>query len=252
MPDVEHAFISFNYDLILDRAVQRIMPSWNPASGYGIDMPFFVEGDPPAQGDGAVEWVTAEPFVSAPQGRARILKPHGSLNWILPYKLPYEQAPEGLRFFDGPPIIPLTPEHAIRYWPSTQDFQPVALPGEMPTAVGVCILPPSSAKRTALPFLKQTREMEGDALTEADEIVLIGWSVPATDRDQAELITAAVGSRKKPLKRLTVVNRGEHVTYFERVATLFGANPSSMSICNSGFVDFAASLQAPGCARHWR
>jgi hypothetical protein len=47
IPDAEHAFINFNYDLILDRAVQKL-PSdlWSPDTGYGIEIPFFVTDDP--------------------------------------------------------------------------------------------------------------------------------------------------------------------------------------------------------------
>jgi hypothetical protein len=244
LPDAEHTFISFNYDLILDRAVERLSSGWGPATGYGIEIPFCVKDDLPLieKKGGAVDSVPAAPFAVASAGRLRILKPNGSLNWLVPYQTPYEQPREGLRFSDGPLIVPVTPEGAIRYWPSTHDSQHVTLPGNLPTNIGVCILPPSPAKRGELSFLKRCREMENEALTNADEVIVIGWSVPETDNDQGDLIKATTGNRRNPLKRITVVNRGEVTAYFRRVAELFGVDALSMRIYNSGFVDFAAGF----------
>jgi hypothetical protein len=244
MPDTEHTFISFNYDLILDRTMQRLSSDWGPATGYGIEIPFCVNDDLPLiekQG-GAVDSVPAARFPVASASRLRILKPHGSLNWLVPYQTPYEQPLEGLRFSDGPLIVPVTPEGAIRYWPSTHNFQPVTLPGNLPTEIGVCILSPSSAKRSELSFFKRCRKMENEVLTNANEVIVIGWSVPETDLDQGDLIKAAIGNRRGPLKRITVVNRGAATAYFQRVAELFGVDALSMRIHNSGFVDFAAGL----------
>lgn len=247
MPDTEHTFISFNYDLILDRAVQELSLDWGPATGYGIGIPFYVQDDlPQAQPQsGAVDSVPAKPFRVMPSSRLRVLKPHGSLNWLVPYKEPYEHQPQGLGLSDGPVIVPVTPDGALRYWPSTRDYQAVSLPGELPTDVGVCILPPSSAKSSELSFLKLSRDKETEALATADEVVVIGWSMPDTDHDQADLIRAVIERRSeqgRPLSGITVVNRGATTTYFQRVAELFGVDASSLHIHNAGFSDFAAAL----------
>src|SRR5579859_7262701 len=70
-------------------------------------------------------------------------------------------------------------------------------------------------RRSELSFVKASRGAEAAALAEADEIFVIGWSVPETDIDQADLIERAVGERRKPLQNLTVVNWNAPATYFD-------------------------------------
>ena len=42
-----HVFISFNYDLALDRAVERAARGlWQPKDGYGFEFPSYTIGDP--------------------------------------------------------------------------------------------------------------------------------------------------------------------------------------------------------------
>jgi hypothetical protein len=241
----QHTFVSFNYDLILDFAVQRASVEWKPDTGYGFNIPFYVADDlPPAEKEaGTLDFVQAMKFArGATAGKVTILKPHGSLNWLVPYQTPYAQTPQGVKFLDKPPIMPLTRAGAVRYWCSNHNFQYISLPDEMPTEIGICILPPSSAKRSELSFVKASREAECNALTYADEVVVIGWSVPETDIDQAELIKRAVKRRSKQLQSLTIVNWKASPTYFDRLAGLFQVDSSLLRIYNSGFVDFAAGV----------
>lgn len=241
----QHTFVSFNYDLILDLAVQRASVEWKPDTGYGFNIPFYVAADLPPHEEAAamLDFVQALKFASgATAGKVTILKPHGSLNWLVPYQTPYAQTPQGVKFLDKPPIMPLTTAGAVRYWCSNHNFQYIALPDEMPTEIGICILPPSSAKRSDLCFVKASREAECNALTSTDEVVVIGWSVPETDIDQAELIERAVKRRSKPLQSLTIVNWKAPRTHFDRLAGLFQVDSRSLRRCNSGFVDFAAGL----------
>jgi hypothetical protein len=170
------------------------------------------------------------------------LKPHGSLNWLVPYVTPYVRTPQGLKFLDVPPILPLTAKGAIRYWCSSHNFQKLALPGELATEVGVCILPPSQAKRSELSFVRASREAEATALASADEVFVVGWSVPETDSDQQELIGHAIAARSKPLERVTIVNWKAPDTYFDKLARLFQVDSRLLRKCNSGFIDFVAGL----------
>jgi hypothetical protein len=242
--DTRHTFVSFNYDLILDGSVQKTSPEWKPDAGYGFNIPFYVADDlPPTEKmAGTLDFVRAIPFASATASTITILKPHGSLNWLVPYVSPYAQTPQGVKFLDMAPIVPMTTSGSVRYWCSSHNFQYIALPDEMPTQVGVCILPPSSAKQSELSFVRTSREAESAALASADEVVVIGWSVPETDIDQAELIERTVKARNKPLQSLTVVNRNAPSTYFERLARLFGVDSRSLRIYNSGFIEFTAVL----------
>jgi hypothetical protein len=61
---------------------------------------------------------------------------------------------------------------------------------------------------------------------------------PATDLDQKELIDRAIRSRKKPLQRLTVVNKDAALEYFDRLGRLFQVKSTERVDYNHGFVDF--------------
>lgn len=68
---------------------------------------------------------------------------------------------------------------------------------------------------------------------------ILGWSIPETDSDQVELIRSSVGDSLRRLRRLTVVNRAAGAEYYNRVASLFHVDRSSLRVFNSGFCDFA-------------
>jgi hypothetical protein len=73
-----HIFVSFNYDLALDRAVGNASDGmWQPRNGYGFEFPFYTM-------EAANDAVSARFTVELPTGsrRIQILKPHGSLNWM--------------------------------------------------------------------------------------------------------------------------------------------------------------------------
>jgi len=240
-PDAQHTFVSHNYDLALDRAIQHVSSGgWRPADGYGFTIPYSVEDDPEPVKDGAFAGVQARPL-SPRAGRPSsitILKPHGSLNWLVPYKVPYQHGSYGLELQPGPVIVPLTMSGELRYWPSTGNFQPVKCPGDSPHDVGICILPPIAGKQAPLPFLKATHELQTRGIREASACYVIGWSMPATDTDQESLIRCAIQGRATELEKVIVVNRGERPEYFERVASVFGVASNKLTIFNCGFRDF--------------
>lgn len=77
-----HTFVSFNYDLVLDYAVLNASPaSLSLELFYGLQ----------SGGLGAPGMVTP-----------RVIKPHGSLNFIVPIKVPYEHTARGLALDNGP------------------------------------------------------------------------------------------------------------------------------------------------------
>lgn len=65
-------FISFNYDCLLDRAVMtQAGRRWSAAQGYGFDV------------SGALQaWQDHSGMGRFPANPIKILKPHGSLNWV--------------------------------------------------------------------------------------------------------------------------------------------------------------------------
>ena len=212
-----HVFVSFNYDLALDRAVEIASGgTWQPRDGYGFEFPFYH--------DGATERCTAELAPGSP--RIRILKPHGSLNWL-------RRRPNGVMLADGGidaphmviPLKMIPPNNwELRYWPSPDQFREE-----------IVIAPPSPTKPSIIPRL---RDAEIDAVTKADEVLVIGYSMPTTDEDQWNLIKDAVTARSAAIPKLTIINCNSRPEYFQRIWSLF--RPQCVCTFNHGFAEFSA------------
>jgi hypothetical protein len=242
-----HTFVNFNYDLILDRTAQetasRASPAaclWHPSTGYRFEIGWYVHsGEAPRSGCEA----QAQPLVPEPHVNLVILKPHGSLNWIACHD-------ENHKGFD--PNKPLflalkDPSNGeVNYWhPRPQEcvniiYRGPAGSGEFAAAHGsIFLVPPTRvAKEGRLAFLTKTREAEKAAVSEADEVFVIGWSMPVTDQDQICTIRCCIAEREKALESTTVINRGERPEYFERIAETFGVARSALRVFNNGFSDY--------------
>src|SRR5207244_2753332 len=118
-----------------------------------------------------------------------ILKPHGSLNFVFPFEGNYN-------FRDGSTITILSETGAITYYQGF-DLRHVALEhNAMPEANrGLYLVPPTSAKKSGLASIKTIRTKVMQALQEADEIYVIGWSMPPTDEDQQQFLKEAISTR---------------------------------------------------------
>jgi hypothetical protein len=106
--------------------------------------------------------------------------------------------------------------------------------------VGPGIIVPLRRKDATLAILKQVREQEFAAVTQATEAFVLGWSMPATDEDQRSLIRYAASLRDKPFKRLVVVNLNQQPEYFEHIADTFIVEYSAVETWNDGFKDYLA------------
>jgi hypothetical protein len=240
-----HTFVSFNYDLVLDRAIQAsVRPAVDLASLYGFQIDFYIVEDPPDDRGGP--WY--RPAQALPWGfqghageRIRILKPHGSLNWLVRRARPGEAsvAPAHQR---ERVVLPLTESGEIRYCASTSRRQEVELPDRSAMGVEPAILTPTSAKAADRQFFVRVRELEEKAIREAEEVFVLGWSIPRTDRDQECLIRGSVAERPRPFSSVTAVNYGAGVEYFERVRDVFGAGTASLHVFNAGFRDYVKRL----------
>lgn len=248
-----HTFISFNYDLILDRTVQRIARDrfehecWVPSTGYGFPIEFFVDEEPVPAQNGFQSYPHGRQYPPMPCINVEILKPHGSLNWLVPHK-DHKVVEYGVALNDGPVFTPLTQNGGVDYWRSYNSCDNLVYeranapncPGEH---IGICVLPPMPpAKQPVLGFLKSTRCKEEAAVRDADDFYILGWSMPKTDRDQLELIKGAIAARKRPIERVVVVNWGESPEYFSYVQETFGVAESNLEKHNVGFRDFAERL----------
>jgi len=250
-----HTVVDFNYDLILDRTAQKVASHaapleclWHPSTGYGFEIGWYVYS---GESGGSAEEAQAHPLALKPHGNLVILKPHGSLNWIACHD-------ENHKGFD--PNKPLflalkdLTDGGVDYWhPRSQEclnivYRGPAGSGQFCAAHGSIFLipptPPAKTEKTSPTFLRKLREAEKAAIKEADEIFVIGWSMPVTDQDQICTIRHCVAEREKPLESLTVINRGERPEYFERVADTFGVTRSALRIFNDGFSDYVEHCTA--------
>jgi hypothetical protein len=111
-----HVFVSFNYDLVFDKCIESAADGlWQPRDGYGFEFPFYTTGDAASEhaGDAAEERACEE--LRNGTGRFRLIKPHGSLNWLVPQGGSGTAEPTEM-------LLPLTSDLKIRYWPATQTF----------------------------------------------------------------------------------------------------------------------------------
>jgi len=158
-----------------------------------------------------------------------VLKPHGSLNWLIATRRRFRL-----------PFVAVTANEQVRYIGTRTDHLYVSLPDRLPIPVAPFIVPPTSHKNTDLPLLRQIRTLERAALESADEIVVLGWSMPETDADQENLIRAAVARRASPFSRVVAVNFKANQSYYSRIADVFGVPISKVEAFNEGLQDFLA------------
>jgi hypothetical protein len=229
--DGDHVFVSFNYDLVLDKCIESATDSmWQPRNGYGFEFPFYATVDPASEhpGDAVEERSSQELPLSV--DRFRVIKPHGSLNWLVPQGISGAAEPAEM-------LIPLTRDLKIRYWGPTQTFNYTQRPRELPRDIKILIAPPSPQKPEVL---RQAKSAEFDSLAAADEVFVLGYSFPKTDRDQLELVRTAIKERETPIRRATVVNFNAPKEYFDETEALL--KPCEMRCFNEGFADFASHV----------
>jgi hypothetical protein len=261
----EHTFISFNYDLLLDRAIQSLtrdgrQPNdvrWHPSTGYGFDVCWYLEEPQTAPVPtvsrgvvtaGTAEWSEAHPLPLVQCVNVVVLKPHGSLNWIVRHNNMHKSGEAGLLVETNTPVLlPLTNARSsdLDYWRAEKQecanihYKPPSNAKFAEAHCSIFIIPPTPpAKKTMPAFLTKVGDAEKAAIREADEIFVIGWSMPVTDQDQTCTIRCCVAEREKALESITVINRGEHPEYFERIADTFGVTRSRLLIFNDGFSDY--------------
>lgn len=227
----KHTFVSFNYDLLLDRAISINVPAWHWHCGYGFPIEYSVTEDPTDHGVDALMHPR-----HACQSNIRILKPHGSLNWLLPV----EHRAAAMPFVEGPATARIDTTGRPEYVGNVHDnFPRVDLPERWPPVeVEPGIIPPLRRKDATLSTFRHIRDEEVAAVKTADDVFVLGWSLPATDDDQRCLIRYAASLREQPLKRVVVVNLNQPPEYFERVADTLGVESSSVETWNNGFEDY--------------
>jgi hypothetical protein len=229
----KHVFVSFNYDLALERAVEIASAGlWQPRDGYGFEIPFYTTDDPSSDSPrDALTALSSEELLKG-SSRVQVLKPHGSLNWLGPRQ---SITSSQKRAADtASMIVPLNNNLELRYWGGTNTFNYVSFPNQLPDDIEILIAPPSLTKP---PIVPQIRSLELDAIKEADAVFVVGYSMPRTDRDQWELISSAVKDRDTAIRTLTIINRSASPEYIGDIKSIF--KPQSIRIFNDGFADYS-------------
>jgi hypothetical protein len=176
--------ITFNYDLALERELKKA-GLWEIGDGYGFSL-----------------GLEAIPF-----SRVRVLKLHGSANWL---EIPF-QGMTGFFQSSSPPLgsRPIILSGDFKFVGYPEGVRDPASPRGAPGAYPAIILPTLNKR-----FYEHTsygRELEyfwnslwasaERALRSSDEIVILGYSIPRADKKARELL-------------LDKANRGAHIEVF--------------------------------------
>ena len=159
--------ISFNYDCLMDHALARGSSAWNPRIGYLLDGPANWERWAPGEGH------------EVPPESLKLLKMHGSLNW-----LDKEDRASGITL-------------------SEHNYRDVRRP---------LIIPPEWNKQIGEKPFDRIWKVALEAVSQAQSIVFIGYSMPLTDLRAQVMFRAARQSANGNLEKLVVVNPDEHAT----------------------------------------
>lgn len=245
LPNTKHTFISFNYDLTLDRSLQmESKGKWDISYGYGFPINYYL---PTCVADEYYQYESNQlntlsvevqqlHSIDESEKKIQLLKPHGSLNWLIPYT--YE---DDYIFSNEPVIAVLDKQLQIAYSPLA-DFRNGTVPSlSSKSDLMIFIAPPLEEKIGYMKFIQEVKESECNAFIEADEIYIIGWSMPATDEDQRSLIQSSMKKRAKKIKNICVINYNADPDYFHRISEVFDINENKLSVFNNGFEDYLIS-----------
>ena len=147
----------------------------------------------------------------------------------------------------APFVVALSSKRQIKYWFSKRFFQKILVPGEHPHDAQPFIIVPLESKLSNFAFVKRIRKLETTAIMKADEVIIIGWSLPETDKDQENIIRSAIAKRSKPIARLTVISRSSPPEHFSRFSKIFDLPKKNVRVFNAGFESFVEQAGSLGC-----
>lgn len=256
----DHTFVSFNYDLVLERGIQLVVGGIDVSRIYGFAIKWRATEDSPSTAGRRNELPVCP--LDSPGGDSRliVLKPHGSLNWLVPMDGHFDASARD-DWRQGRSVIVSLAENGELQYPPYQSLGngdlfgcvQVRLPRELSPTIGATmeaepmILTPRCSKSPDRQFLHALRARQEAAIQEADEVYVLGWSIPRTDLDQECVIRSMVRKRAKPFQRVTAVNFHADFDYYARVQDLFGVGRSALRTHNGGFDEaFVRSLSEDG------
>lgn len=196
-------FVSFNYDLLLERAIQsHETPEyvyWSPYSGFGFTPPGYFS---------VTDHVFKSGRITPEENKSLILKPHGSLGWI---------------------------ENEGSVCPIVNDSSALSVPSRVPNTNELCelflsstrtpfIIPPGPIKRHFGRHSFRTWNIIKNAIShEAKKIVVIGWNIPDSDNDVFNRLIRYSDLRPddRQLDRLIVCDKREEDHFYDKYGQIF-------------------------------
>jgi len=246
-------FISFNYDVFLERSLNEIL-NWKTCFGYSPNpLVGFIESPQAdkAQSDKSIcdevyAWGMEEYDKAYPQKKATrpvneipvVLKPHGSLNWFIhPSKKPHAWIPNCTGFLLMGPNKE-TPSISKSWNYSTVN----TVKGEFKRkksyigSILPAIIPPGRkfAEKRKVKVFQKINEAVIQELTEASVLVIIGWSMSGFDKHYKQLFKEVIERRKsQKLSKLAVCDFQRSPEFYEKFKRLL---PHEVFLsCNEGF-----------------
>jgi hypothetical protein len=207
----EDCFMTFNYDLQLDRAFERTL-GWSPEAGYGFGFKKILRADE--------SW--HDP--SNKKTKPIMLKLHGSLNWF--YSNGYIHRPPSTLDFDNKYVGHHYLAEPLYRFPGGTAFgiQPSVPDGDIQVILQLNIVPPTLRKqlsgKSETEPLRDVWAQAHHELSIADRIVIIGYSLPPTDFHAEWLLRTSVQKNEREKIDLIVVNPNNNVG--QRLAAMFG------------------------------
>jgi len=245
----EHIFISFNYDLWLEKALFQ-KKIWQPRDGHGTYC-FEYYSQPlednviPITGEAGVgEFRELKKFSAKQTSRVKVLKPHGSLSWrfgrkeaendSLSWSAGRKEAENGLV------ILEKDNENACVAYNNTWYFPPTKFPKDLELVLEPLIIPPTPVKIRSHPLFWDTDKDVFRAISEADVIVTIGWSMPETDQYFKDIVSRALNDRKEQIKKMIICDKRQNTLLYSKFESCF--RPKKIYVWKQGFnknfVDF--------------
>lgn len=206
-----YAFLSSNYDVLLDQALRNSLKR----NIYYIDYGFKFINEEYANNNAKSLYI-----------KVPLLKLHGSLNWkYYPYGISKEKQGEGIEITDG--------KASFNYYA----FEPYSNSPDSLYAARPLIIPPTYIKNYDNKSLEKVWERASKELENASKIFFIGYSMPDSDFHIKHLMLRSLSRANQKPKIFVVGRKGNniHSQPYENYKRIFG-NINPLPIGFEGFI----------------
>ena len=237
--EFKHTFISFNYDLWLEKALFK-KGLWYPRDGHG-NYRFQYYSPPLADVTTSKDFENGKFVIkdiyepkefrnNDKQSSVKVLKPHGSLSWRFGTKNPEN----GVVILEGG-------ENSSVAYNSSWAFPASKFKDGIEMDMVPLVVPPAPNKIRSHPLFWETDKDVYNAMLQADIVVIVGWSMPLTDQYLKDTVLRALNNREEQIKKLIICDKeGTDKSLMPRLESIFRPRElrSFLEGFSKGFVDF--------------